>query len=522
MWLLQFTPLVAFLVWLVIRRIQAARKEAEEVSFGALRGCAVPKVLPSAWPLGLDLIFDAFKAARQGYILQFFDKLVNRTGNTFEQRLLGVSGVDTIDPENIEAVLSTHFREFGLGVRRATFFPLLGDGIFTQDGPSWKHSRDLLRPQFTTNRAANFGQIQDAVEKLVTLIPEGRPVDLQPLFFRFTLDTTTFLLFGRSIGSLDPTAEPHQLTASSKESDFTEAFTVAQDYLAQRGRLGDLYWLIGGPRFWRACSTVHKFVDSMVRERLQDSKHSATNPGKYVFIDALLEQTRDVFTLRSQLLNLLLAGRDTTACCLSWTFRLLSRHPDVLSKLRAEIEREVGSAPPQHNDIKRMAYLSYVIKEVLRLYPSVPVNSRTALRTTTLPKGGGEDGCAPILIRRGTAVGYCPYVMHRRKDLYGADARLFRPERWEDGLERKVGWGYVPFNGGPRVCLGQDFAFLEASYAIVRLLQSFPKIAPCEPDGTDIPLSNSVNDGEELPGSERQLLTLVLSCADGCWIKASR
>lgn len=154
--------------------------------------------------------------------------------------------------------------------------------------------------------------------------------------------------------------------------------------------------------------------------------------------------------------------------------RLLARHPDVLAKLRAEIEHEVGSAIPQQNDIKRMTYLSYVIKEgkclesspwqtklmsstVLRLYPSVPVNSRTALCTTTLPRGGGEDGLSPILIRRGTAVGYCPYLMHRRTDLYGEDAHLFRPERWEDGLERKVGWGYVPFNGGPRVCLGRKF-----------------------------------------------------------------
>lgn len=153
--------------------------------------------------------------------------------------------------------------------------------------------------------------------------------------------------------------------------------------------------------------------------------------------------------------------------------RLLTRHPDVLTKLRAEIEHEVGSALPQQNDIKRMTYLSHVLKEgkylapppspeaeltsstVLRLYPSVPVNSRTALCTTTLPRGGGEDGLSPILIRRGMAVGYCPYLMHRRTDLYGEDAHLFRPERWEDGLERRVGWGYVPFNGGPRVCLGR-------------------------------------------------------------------
>ncbi|KAF4545342.1 N-alkane-inducible cytochrome P450 [Lasiodiplodia theobromae] len=464
MWLLHYSFFLALVTWLCVRRWRASREEAKEVAFGASKGCASPRTLLSDWPLGLDLIVSAFQAAKQGRILQYFDALVSRTGHTFEQRLLGVSGIDTIDPANIEAVLSTQFKEFSLGVRRATFFPLLGDGIFTQDGRAWKHSRELLRPQFTANRAEKFAQIQSAVEDLIALIPgDGKqPVDLQPLFFRFTLDTTTFLLFGESIGSLRGGAEER---AASEETRFAEAFTVAQDYLAQRGRLGDVYWLIGGPRFWNACRTVHAFVDSMVRDRLRDAEEekkegsdsaATKSDKKYVFLDALLEQTRDVFTLRSQLLNVLLAGRDTTACCLSWTFRLLARHPDVLAKLRAEIEHEVGSAIPQQNDIKRMTYLSYVIKEVLRLYPSVPVNSRTALCTTTLPRGGGEDGLSPILIRRGMAVGYCPYLMHRRTDLYGEDAHLFRPERWEDGLERRVGWGYVPFNGGPRVCLGRE------------------------------------------------------------------
>lgn len=92
---------------------------------------------------------------------------------------------------------------------------------------------------------------------------------------------------------------------------------------------------------------------------------------------------------------------------------------------------------------------------VLRLYPSVPINSRTALRNTILPKGGGPKGDKPILLRKGMAVGYSPYIMHRRRDLYGPDADEFSPERWQNKLEKKIGWGYIPFNGGPRVCLGR-------------------------------------------------------------------
>lgn len=106
---------------------------------------------------------------------------------------------------------------------------------------------------------------------------------------------------------------------------------------------------------------------------------------------------------------------------------------------------------------------------VLRLYPSVPINSRTANRTTTLPVGGGPDGKSPILIRKGEAVGYCPYVMHRRKDIFGPDANQFRPERWlDDGgrLFATVGFGYLPFNAGPRICLGRKLIALLTSLGL--------------------------------------------------------
>jgi cytochrome P450 len=95
------------------------------------------------------------------------------------------------------------------------------------------------------------------------------------------------------------------------------------------------------------------------------------------------------------------------------------------------------------------------IQSVLRLYPSVPMNSRTALRMTTLPTGGGEDGKSPILVRPGEAVTYFIYAIHRREDLYGPDAEKFRPERWEGEALKDIGYGYLPFNSGPRVCLGR-------------------------------------------------------------------
>ena len=134
----------------------------------------------------------------------------------------------------------------------------------------------------------------------------------------------------------------------------------------------------------------------------------------------------------------------------------------------------------------------------------MPLNNREAIRTTILPTGGGPDGNSPILVRKGELVVFSQYVNSRKKNIYGQDADDFRPERWETGELENIGWAYFPFNGGPRQCLGEDFALMDVSYTVVRLLQAFPVI--------ELPEGEAV----EPVGTERQTLTLVLSSADGC------
>jgi len=214
------------------------------------------------------------------------------------------------------------------------------------------------------------------------------------------------------------------------------------------------------------------------RDQLLSEKTDST---RYIFLDELVRQSTDRVKIRSELLHILLAGRDTTASLLSNVWWILSRRPDIWSALRADVA-SLNGAHPSFEQLKDLKYLRAVLNESLRLHPVVPANSRQAVRDTILPIGGGPDGKSPLFVAKDRVLVWHAYAMHRRKDYYGEDAEEFRPERWlgEKGL--RPGWEYLPFNGGPRICLGQQFALTEASYTTVRLMQAFEGIESRDPN----------------------------------------
>ena len=180
---------------------------------------------------------------------------------------------------------------------------------------------------------------------------------------------------------------------------------------------------------------------------------------RYVFLHELVSQTADKVKIRSELLNILLAGRDTTASLLSNVWFELSKRPAIWSRLQHEVDLLNGGFPT-FEKLKDMKYLRAVLNESLRLYPVVPENDRQADVDTVLPVGGGKDGKSPVFVKKGQVVHWSLYTMHRRKDLYGEDAEDFKPERWLDEGGKKglrVGWEYLPFNGGARICIGRRF-----------------------------------------------------------------
>lgn len=154
----------------------------------------------------------------------------------------------------------------------------------------------------------------------------------------------------------------------------------------------------------------------------------------------------------------------------------------MYAKLRSAVISAFGTSDTSRitfTSLKDCLYLRYTLNETLRLYPSVPINGRIATRDTTLPTGGGPDQKSPIVIRKNQAVNYHVYALHRRKDVWGEDAEEFLPDRWDPShpSHRKVGgWDYLPFNGGPRICLGQQYALTEAGYVVARICQRFEKI----------------------------------------------
>jgi cytochrome P450 len=190
-------------------------------------------------------------------------------------------------------------------------FPLFGDGIFTQENVKWKRSRELLRPQFKCNKYADLEIFRKAVDNLIDAIPEQEVVDLQPLFFRLTLDLTTEFFFGVSINSV---GKPE----STGETNFANAFNVAQDYIARRIRWHGLHWFIGGEKFTKACKDVYCFADQIIDQHLTQGHQNKGHGKRSVFLDLLAQRTQDRTEMRSQIINILLAGRDTTASTLSW------------------------------------------------------------------------------------------------------------------------------------------------------------------------------------------------------------
>lgn len=398
---------VVYLLYILITSIALwSRRRAFKREKGVLEARKHAQLEPF-W--GLDLFIENLRALKQHRLLELSHSRFEEMGvNTYQLVVMGRHAHATREPENLKVIQAMEFKKWSLGTgRKVNFRPLLGIGIFTTDGPEWQHSRDMLRPNFVRSQVGDVETFERHVVDLIKAIPPKSYVDLSVLFFRLTIDSATEFLFGESTGSL----------TKGNDEGFSAAFQDSQDFIADRwGPFAKLF-IRRNRKFAQDCKFVHDFVDYFVEkglrrreELLKEKANENERNGRYVFIDELVRQTNDPVRIRDELLNILLAGRDTTASLLTNVWFVLSRRPDIWNCLKADVARLNGKRP-SFEQLKDLKYLKAVLNESLRLHPVVPLNSREAIEDTTLPVGGGPDGHAPIFIKvRGDKLKPCHRV----------------------------------------------------------------------------------------------------------------
>ena len=323
--------------------------------------------------LGIKGLLENLDKARNHQLLDHNRSRFQKLGNTFRIKIMTDDLIMTCEPKNIQTILALSFDHWALGPkRRRTFDPLFGAGIFTTDGAAWKHSREMLRPNFSRSQVGNLTSFEVHVSRLIDQIPkDGSIVDLQDLFFKLTIDSATDFLFGESTNSLIESAN------ESENARFAESFNRSQELIAHCSRSGkwaQTYHLNSRP-FTSDCKFCHDFVDKFVRKGLArrrqldlDKAADSKDDARYIFLDELVKQTDDPIQIRSELLNILLAGRDTTASLLSDVWFILARRPDIWTKLREEVDA-LGGEKPMFQSLKDMKYLRWMLNESMS-YPT--------------------------------------------------------------------------------------------------------------------------------------------------------
>ncbi|PPR07846.1 hypothetical protein CVT24_002991 [Panaeolus cyanescens] len=510
---------------------RAARKE------GAI-------LAPLVTDTGMTIISKLQKSFFKGYPGDVFQDYLEKYGQSVVGfNFFGNKVIYTTEPHHVKAILATQFESFDKGATLfSQFGSLLGVGIFNSDGDMWKFHRAMTRPFFTKERISDFEIYATMSDKALNLaqarLAEGYSFDFQDLVGRFTLDAATAFLCGRSVNSLSAglpypphsTSKNTPLFYNHPSTSFLRAFNEGLNFTALRLGAGDDWPLY---EFWKdevaECrKEIDGFVEPLIKEALErrEKKLRSGSSDKFgdgeeneerTLVEHLVNHTQDPKILVDELLNLLVAGRDTTMSLLSYSLYMLIEHPDIEDKLRKEILSKVGArAVPTYEALKEMRYTRAFLN-------GNPLNGRMNNKPVVLesPKGSNEP---PLYVPTGTTMSYSVFHMHRRKDLWGPDALTFDPDRFLDSRLHTYltpnPYIFCPFNAGPRICLGQQFAYHEATFFLVKLLQRFAHFRLDETKGVGVRPPETWKGVEGPQGTDRVMphTTLTMSIKGGLWI----
>ncbi len=423
----------------------------------AASGPRQPRLPPSA--PGGNILLGGARAFQQD-TLKFIQTLA-AIGDVVRYRFVVWPTYLVNHPDYIKHVLLENYRNYNKDVPiNRILKSVLGNGLITNDGASWLHQRRLIQPAFHRQRVAAFGTLMTAtatemLQRWDTRSEGDAVLDVANEMMGLTLRVVGLALFGADMGTEVDTVG--------------RSFTTLNDFLT-RAAYQPYIMLPGVPaRGKRQAQAARRELDQVVYQLIAARRAGSAERDDLL---SMLLHARDEETgksmndrqLHDEVITLLLAGHETTAVALTWTWCLLSAHPDVESRLHAELGAVLGGRSPTTDDLPNLPYTRMVVEETMRLYPPVWSILRRAM---------GADQIGPYAVPAGTSIFISPYAVHRHPAFW-EDPEAFDPERFTP--ERSAGrphFAYVPFGGGPRQCIGNIFALTEAQLILASVAQRY-------------------------------------------------
>jgi cytochrome P450 len=397
-------------------------------------------------------------AVRRDPIGVFMDA-ARRFGDVAYLQIGSRHGFLATNPADIRHVLADNARNYRKSPLYNKLTRSLGQGLITSEGSYWLRQRRLAQPAFHRQRVAAFASVMtrsalETVERWRPAAARGASLDIGTEMMLLTQAIILRTLLGTEPG------------AASEEVG--RAWPIVNRYI------GESFWSLGltdgwptpkNRRFERARQALDRVVFRMIDEHRQRSRDGTDLLS--MLIAARDEDTGEAMTdvqLRDEVMTFLLAGHETTALALAWTWYLLSQHPESQARLEAEVDAVLGGRTPELADLDRLPFARMVIEESMRLYPPAWGFSRQAIEPDVI---GGYP------LPAGWLVFVLPYVMHRHP-AYWEDPDQFDPTRFTpERVAARPKFVYLPFGAGPRQCLGNQFAMLEAHLLVATLTQHY-------------------------------------------------